>query len=90
MIISFLSGTYSIYCLHEKYNDLHENFMVQFCGMSLMTRKCERYLLLIPYILVNLMSDYRYQHDFFSVYIRIDSLSVLSDHRQLCGYGRKA
>ncbi len=32
------------------------------------TRRFERYLLLIPYILVNLMSDYQYQHDIFFQY----------------------
>lgn len=37
-------------------------------GMPLWTRKYERYILLIPYILVNLMSDYPYQHDIFFQY----------------------
>lgn len=37
-------------------------------GLPLMTRRFERYLLLIPYILVNLMSDYVYQHDIFFQY----------------------
>ena len=37
-------------------------------GLPLMTRRYERYLLLIPYLLVNLMSDYRYQHDLFFQY----------------------
>ncbi|MGN0268257.1 MAG: DUF2079 domain-containing protein [Lachnospiraceae bacterium] len=37
-------------------------------GLPLMTRRYERYLLLIPYILVNLMSDYTYQHDIFFQY----------------------
>ena len=37
-------------------------------GIPLLTRKYERYLLLIPYILVNLMSDYQYQHDIFFQY----------------------
>lgn len=32
-------------------------------GLPLLTRRYERYLLLIPYLLVNLMSDYPYQHD---------------------------
>ena len=31
-------------------------------GLPLLTRKYERYILLIPYILLNLMSDYQYQH----------------------------
>ena len=37
-------------------------------GQPLLTRRYERYILLIPYILVNLMSDYRYQHDIFYQY----------------------
>ncbi len=38
-------------------------------GLPLLTRRYERYILLIPYILVNLMSDYRYQHDIFFQYM---------------------
>lgn len=37
-------------------------------GLPLITRRYERYILLIPYILVNLMSDYKYQHDIFFQY----------------------
>lgn len=37
-------------------------------GLPLLTRRYERYLLLIPYVLVNLMSDYQYQHDIFFQY----------------------
>ncbi|MBQ8497980.1 MAG: DUF2079 domain-containing protein [Clostridia bacterium] len=37
-------------------------------GLPLLTRRYERYILLIPYILVNLMSDYPYQHDIFFQY----------------------
>ena len=37
-------------------------------GLPLFTRRYERYLLLIPYILINLMSDYQYQHDIFFQY----------------------
>lgn len=37
-------------------------------GLPLLTRRFEDYLLLIPYVLVNLMSDYRYQHDIFFQY----------------------
>ena len=37
-------------------------------GLPLMTRRYERYILLIPYILVNLMSDYQYQHSIFYQY----------------------
>lgn len=37
-------------------------------GLPLLTRRYERYILLIPYILVNLMSDYSYQHNIFFQY----------------------
>ena len=37
-------------------------------GLPLLTRRYERLVLLIPYILVNVMSDYRYQHDIFFQY----------------------
>lgn len=37
-------------------------------GLPFLTRKYERFILLIPYILVNLMSDYQYQHDIFFQY----------------------
>lgn len=37
-------------------------------GLPLFTRRYERYILLIPYILINLMSDYPYQHDIFFQY----------------------
>ena len=37
-------------------------------GMPLITRRYERYILLIPYLLVNLMSDYQYQHNIFFQY----------------------
>lgn len=33
-----------------------------------LTRRYERYLLLIPYVLINLMSDYTYQHDILFQY----------------------
>lgn len=35
-------------------------------GIPLLTRRYERYILLIPYILVNLMPDFPYQHSIFS------------------------
>lgn len=38
-------------------------------GIPLLTRRYERYILLIPYILINLMSDYTYQHDIFFQYV---------------------
>ena len=36
--------------------------------LPLVTRRYERLLLLIPYLLVNLMTDYKYQHDIFFQY----------------------
>ena len=37
-------------------------------GLPFLTRQYERYILLIPYLLVNLMSDYPYQHNLFFQY----------------------
>lgn len=37
-------------------------------GLPLWTRRYERYILLIPYILINLMSDYEYQHSIWFQY----------------------
>ena len=37
-------------------------------GIPLMTRRYERFVLLIPYLLVNLMTDYKYQFDIFFQY----------------------
>lgn len=37
-------------------------------GLPLATRRYERYILLIPYLLVNLMSDYQYQHSIYFQY----------------------
>lgn len=42
--------------------------MLPLLGLPLLTRRFERYILLIPYILINLMSDYQYQHDIFFQY----------------------
>jgi len=42
--------------------------MLPLAGLPLLTRRYERYVLLIPYLLVNLMSDYQYQHDIFFQY----------------------
>jgi uncharacterized membrane protein len=36
--------------------------------LPLITRRFERYILLIPYVLINLMSDYQYQHNIFFQY----------------------
>ena len=42
--------------------------LLPLAGIPLLTRRYERFVLLIPYILVNLMSDYQYQHDIFFQY----------------------
>ena len=42
--------------------------LLPLAGIPLLTRRYERFVLLIPYILVNLMSDYKYQHDIFFQY----------------------
>lgn len=42
--------------------------LLPLAGLPLLTRRYERFILLIPYILVNLMSDYQYQHDIFFQY----------------------
>lgn len=42
--------------------------LLPLAGLPLLTRRYERYILLIPYVLVNLMSDYQYQHDIFFQY----------------------
>lgn len=42
--------------------------LLPLAGMPLLTRRYERLILLIPYLLVNLMSDYQYQHDIFFQY----------------------
>ncbi|MBQ8249122.1 MAG: DUF2079 domain-containing protein [Clostridia bacterium] len=42
--------------------------MAPLFGLPLITRRYERYILLIPYLLLNLMSDYVYQHNIFYQY----------------------
>ena len=42
--------------------------MLPLLGLPLLTRRYERYLLLFPWILVNLMPDYLYQHSIFFQY----------------------
>ena len=42
--------------------------LLPLAGIPLLTRRYERLILLIPYILVNLMSDYKYQHDILFQY----------------------
>jgi uncharacterized membrane protein len=42
--------------------------LIPLCALPLITRRYDRLTLLIPYILLNLMSDYQYQHDIFFQY----------------------
>ncbi len=42
--------------------------MLPLLGLPLLTRRFERFILLIPYVLVNLMSDYQYQHNIMFQY----------------------
>lgn len=42
--------------------------LIPLLGIPLLTRKYERYILLIPYLLINLIPDYQYQHDIFFQY----------------------
>lgn len=42
--------------------------MLPLFGLPLATRRYERFVLLIPYLLVNLATDYSYQHDIFFQY----------------------
>lgn len=42
--------------------------LLPLAGIPFFTRRYERFVLLIPYVLVNLMSDYQYQHDIFFQY----------------------
>ena len=67
-------------------------------GLPLITRRYERYILLIPYILINLMSDYEYQHDIkfqytfgttaLLVYLALVNLADLKfDKLRLCALG---
>ena len=50
-------------CMDEQKLTYLAQTMLPLLVLPLITRKFERYLLLIPYILLNLMSDYQYQHD---------------------------
>lgn len=38
-------------------------------ALPLITRRYERYILLLPYVIVNLVSDYQYLHDIFFQYV---------------------
>ena len=55
-------------CVDEEKLKFIGQTMVPLLGLPLLTRRFERYILLIPYILINLMSDYQYQHNIFFQY----------------------
>jgi len=55
-------------CVDEEKLKFIGQTMVPLLGLPLLTRRFERYVLLIPYVLINLMSDYQYQHDIFFQY----------------------
>lgn len=42
--------------------------LLPLCALIFTTRRYDRYILFLPYILVNLMSDYQYQHNIFYQY----------------------
>lgn len=51
----------------EKLQFIGQTMLPLLC-LPLITRRYERYLLLIPYVLINLMSDYTYQHNIMFQY----------------------
>lgn len=51
----------------EKVKFILQTLLPLLC-LPLFTRRYERYILLIPYVLINLMSDYQYQHDIMFQY----------------------
>lgn len=55
-------------CVDKEKLEFISRTMLPLLGLPLLTRRFERYILLIPYVLVNLMSDYTYQHDIFFQY----------------------
>ncbi len=56
-----------IYTIHESFDEDKIKFLLQMlvpvAFMPLMIKKTSRIILFIPFILINLMSDYYYQHD---------------------------
>lgn len=66
VILNPLKAVYE--CVDEEKLKFLTLTMLPLLGLPLFTRRYERFILLIPYILVNLMTDYRYQHDVFFQY----------------------
>ena len=55
-------------CLHDEKLPFIAMTLGLLLGMPLWTRRYERLILLIPFLLINLLSDYRYQHEIFYQY----------------------
>lgn len=55
-------------CLQEEKLIYIMQTLLPLLGLPLLTRRYERYLLLIPYFLVNLMPSWQYQYDIFFQY----------------------
>lgn len=55
-------------CVETEKLEFLARTLLPLLGLPLLTRHYERFLLLIPYVLVNLMSDYPYQHDIYFQY----------------------
>lgn len=55
-------------CLDPEKLEFIIQTLVPLLFLPFITRKYQRYILLIPYLLINLMSDYQYQHDIFFQY----------------------
>ena len=55
-------------CVDKEKLEFISQTMLPLLALPFLTRRYERYILLIPYLLVNLMSDYIYQHNIFFQY----------------------
>ena len=55
-------------CLHDEKLPFIAMTLGLLLGMPLWTRRYERLILLIPFLLINLLSDYRYQHEILYQY----------------------
>lgn len=65
----FLNPMKAIYeCVDPEKLEYIAITLLPLLGLPLLTRRYERYILLIPYILINLMSDYPYQHSIWFQY----------------------
>lgn len=66
--------------------------MLPLLGLPLLTRRYERLVLLIPYVLINLMSDYTYQHSILFqytfgstaclIYLTLVNLADIGEYKQ--------